>query len=188
MSRVVVALFVASVSLSACGQVFYMPVQYQYFSGGRAYYYGGSDPYVHARAQALSQEVGFGRTNGYAFVSGNVHTHREVVTEPTRAYTDMIPHWNGRVFGYTENDARNAAYQNADLYFRKSDLPRMSIRADDGTWVVPPQPTPGQGSIDIRPYRAEAKPVLQPTPILIIPKRLLDKPLWGPGTPMVDAR
>jgi hypothetical protein len=166
-----------------------MPVQYQYFSGGRAYYYGGSDPYVHARANALSGEVGFGRTNGYAFVSANIDTHREVVTERTRAYTDTIPHWNGRIFGYTPDDARNAAHQNADLYFRKSDLRALAIPQSDGTWAVPPQPTPGQGTIEIRPYRpADAKPVLQPTPILIIPKRLLDKPLWGPGTPMAEAR
>src|SRR5690348_13173020 len=105
-------------SSSASAQVIYEPVQYQYFSGGRAYYYGGSDPQVHVDANHLSHEPGYGRTQEYAFHSGNIDTHREVVTEPIRVYTDMIPNWNGHIFGYTVDDARNAAYMNSATYFR----------------------------------------------------------------------
>jgi hypothetical protein len=32
------------------------------------------------------------------------------------------------------------------------------------------------------------RPVTQPKPILIIPKRLLDKPLWPSNNPTADAR
>ena len=101
----------------ASAQIFYQPVQYQYFSGGRMYYYGGSDPQVHYDANYLSNVNGYGRTQGYAFHSGNIDTHREVVTEQTRVYTDMIPTWNARIFGFTADDAHNEANNNAATYF-----------------------------------------------------------------------
>ena len=69
MSRLIVSFcgaLVALASTAASAQVFYEPVQYQYFAGGRAYYYGGHDWRVHARANQLSHEPGYGRTNGYA--------------------------------------------------------------------------------------------------------------------------
>jgi hypothetical protein len=192
MSRFVVLaslLIVLTASPATRAQVIYEPVQYQYFSGGRAYYYGGANPHTHWRANLNSQDPGYGRTNGWAFVTGNVDTHREVGTEPIRAYSDAIPHWNGRVYGYTPNDARNAAYENAGTYFRKADLLKTSIRQEDGTWHVPAQPTAVRGTIEIRPYRAVTPvPATSPKPILIIPKRLLDKPLWGTQAPMADAR
>jgi hypothetical protein len=183
-------LIVASSSASA--QVFYEPVQYQYFSGGRAYYYGGSDPQVHYNANMLSHEPGYGRTNEYAFHSGDIDRHREVVTEPTRVFNDMIPNWNARFFGYTVDDARNAAYNNAPTYFRKADIKHMARVQEDGTWVVPSQAMParamGTGTIEIRPYRPMVRPVSEPKPLLIIPKRLLDKPLWPSNNPTADAR
>ncbi|MDB5324121.1 MAG: hypothetical protein JWN40_5752 [Phycisphaerales bacterium] len=182
------ALLLASAS-SASAQVFYEPVQYQYFSGGRAYYYGGSNPQVHYDANYLSHVSGYGRTQGYAFHSGNIDTHREVVTEQTRVYTDMIPYWNARIFGFTANDARNEAYSNAATYFRKADVARVARVQEDGTWVVPVQATSGAGTIEIRPYRPMVRPVVaEPKPILIIPKRLLDKPLWPSNNPTADAR
>jgi hypothetical protein len=172
---------------SASAQVIYEPVQYQYFSGGRAYYYGGADPQVHIEAHHLSHEQGYGRTQEYAFHSGNIDTHREVVTEPVRVYTDMIPNWNGHVYGYTVDDARNAAYMNSATYFRKADLLRTARVQEDGTWVVPSQPTP-RGTIEIRPYRPVVRPAVEPKPILIIPKRLLDKPLWPSHNQTASAR
>lgn len=198
MSRRVVVLSVCAVfsmlAMSARAQVVYEPVQYQYFSGGRAYYYGGADPYVHWKANQLSREEWYGRTQGYAFHSGTIDTHREVSTEPTRVYTDMIPTWNARVFGYTENDARNAAYANAATYFRKADLRRMARVEADGTWTVPSQPgasAAGRGTIEIKPVRAvtpAVRPVGEPKPLLVIPKRLLDRKLWEEPRMTADAR
>lgn len=191
MSRVItasIAVFLCAFASAGAGaQVVYEPVQYQYVSGGRFYYYGGSSPLVHRNANLLSHEPSFGRSNGWAFHSGSIDTHREVGTEPTRAYTDMIPTWNARVFGYTAGDARNAAYANSATYFRKADLPLMARVAPDGTWVVPAHatsPAAGAGTIEIKVVRPAT-----PKPILSIPKRLLDKPLWDdPDRVTADAR
>jgi len=171
----------------ASAQIVYEPVQSQYFAGGRAYYYGGSDPRVHASARRESGLSSWGRSNGYAFHSGTIDTHREVSTEPTRVYSDQVPGWNARVFGYTANDAQNQANANAYTYFRKADLLRTAIRQADGSWLVPAQPSPVRGMIQIRPAVRTMRPVADektpatPKPVLIIPKRLLDKPLWGNG-------
>lgn len=181
---------------AAAAQVIYEPVQYQYSAGGRTYYYGGADPFIHRRAASQSYVSGYGRTNGWAFHSATIDTHREVSTEPQRIFSDAMPTLDARFHGYTADDARNEAYQNATRYFRKADLPRTAVRQQDGSWVVPAQLAPA-GSIVIRPYVPvksdrpmidDAKPKAEPKPILIIPKRLLDKPLWGPSTPMANAK
>ena len=61
----------------------------------------------------------------------------------------------------------------------------------DGTWSVPPQvgEVP-RGTIEIRPWKPvmTTTPVIDPKPFLVIPKRLLDKPLWPSNTPTADAR
>jgi hypothetical protein len=191
MSRSVVALlFLVVVSSSASAQVVYEPVQYQYWSGGRAYYYGGSNPLVHYRAGVNSQDPGFARSGGYAFHSARLDTHREVVTEPTRIYSDSTPYWNARVFGASVDDARNAAYANSATYFRKADLKYLARVEADGTWSVPASAGATTGTIEIKPtYRGWMKPVYtEPRPILIIPKRLLDKKLWGEPLQTADAR
>ncbi|HEY7116073.1 MAG TPA: hypothetical protein VH475_05785 [Tepidisphaeraceae bacterium] len=197
MTRVVASLFAAALLLSFVGsipvsaQVIYTPVQYQYFAGGRAYYYGGHDPFIHAKAQQLTYVTGWGRTEGYAFHSGSIDTHREVSTERPRVYSDMIKNQEAGQFGFTDNDARNEAYAEAARYFRKADIARAAIVQPDGSWVVPAA-TPAAGTIDIRPYRVMAPPAAapytEPKPILIIPKRLLDKKLWPSETPTADAR
>jgi len=178
----------AAMSFCAAGasaQIVYEPVQSQYFAGGRAYYYGGSDPRVHYSAARESGLSSWGRSNGYAFHSGNIDTHREVSTEPTRIYTDQVPGQNARFFGYTADDAQNQANANSYSYFRKADLLRTAIRQSDGTWVVPAQPSPARGTIQIILARSIVRPMIgdkkapAPKPVLIIPKRLLDKPLWG---------
>src|SRR5207237_1367470 len=141
MSRVAVALFCVLffvVGSSASAQIFYQPVQYQYFSGGRSFYYGGSDPYVQYCANPRSHAPWYGRSMGYAFHSATIDVHEEVTTEPVRVFTDMIPGQNARFFGYTVDDAHNAANANAALYFRKADVVRMARVQEDGTWVVPP--------------------------------------------------
>jgi hypothetical protein len=184
---VLFASVVSVIASSASAQVFYEPVKYQYSSGGTYYYYGGSDPQVHRDAKELSHERGFGRTEGYAFHSGTIDVHREVVTEPVRVFTDEIPYWNARFFGYTVDDARNAAYQNSATFFRKADLARLARVQADGTWSVSANASV-RGTIDIRPVAPAVRPVTEPKPILIIPKRLLDKKLWGEPLQSADAR
>jgi hypothetical protein len=183
---------------AAPAQIFYMPVIYQWQSpnGGGHYYYGGTDPVVHIHANANSLAPGYGRTDGYAFHSGNYQVHREVMTEPVRIYSDAVSSLqNGRFFGMTIDDAANEAAANAMLYYRKGDLLRDNkIVQPDGTWVIPAYQLP-RGSVTIRPYAASSmitpmvadKPKVEPKPVLIIPKRLLDKPLWGTPNPLVSA-
>jgi|GEM_PF-925350 len=191
-AALLIVLFMLALSSGAFAQVVYAPVQYQYFSGGQSYYYGGSDPAVHYCANLLSQELNFGRTQEYAFHSGNIMVHREVVTEPTRVFSDTMPGLNARFYGYTIDDARNAAYANAPTYFRKADIAKVARVQADGTWVVPSTTampaSMSAGTIEIKPYRAMARPAAEPKPILIIPKRLLDKPLWPSRDPVADAR
>jgi hypothetical protein len=177
-------------SSAAFAQVIYTPVQYQFFAGGRAYYYGGTDPSVHADFTALSSVPGYGRTGGYAFQSGDLDRHREVTTERAPVFTDSMPGQDARQFGFTPQNAANEALANSPTYFRKADVVRMARVEADGTWTVPANATPASGTIDIRPMRpaAPAMRTVEPKPILIIPKRLLDKPLWPKNNQTADAR
>ena len=176
---------------AASAQVIYTPVQYQFSVGGRLYYYGGTDPSVHTDFAALSSVPGYGRTDGYAFHSGDLDRHREVVTERAPIFTDAMPGQDARQFGFTPQNAANEALANSPTYFRKADVVRMARVQTDGSWVVPSNNVPARGSIEIRGVgvvnRAPAV-YTEPKPILIIPKRLLDKKLW-PEQPMrADAR
>ena len=184
-------LIVVSSSSAASAQVIYSPVQYQHFAGGRAYYYGGTDPLVHENVATLSLVPGYGRTDGYAFQSGDLARHREVTTERARVYTDAIPGQEAGQFGFTPKDAANEAYANSPTYFRKStDVVRMARVQADGSWVVPATTVPARGSIEVRGLGVipRTPTYTEPRPLLIIPKRLLDKKLW-PAEPMrADAR
>ena len=176
---------------AASAQVIYQPVTYQWQSpnGGGYYYYGGTNHHVHAHANANSLVPGYGRTGGYAFQSGDHHVHREVVTEGPRIYSDAVSysHNNARYYGFHIHNAANEAYANAATYFRKGDLERNALLQEDGTWLVPAYNI-RKSSIMIRPYvkpidtnrvMGTSKPKAEPKPVLIIPKRLLDKKLWG---------
>jgi hypothetical protein len=177
-------------SSPASAQIIYTPVQYQYFSGGRPYYYGGTDPGVHQDVARLSLVPNYGRTNGYAFQSGDIDRHREVSTERARVYTDALPGEDARQFGFTPNDAANEALANSPCYFRKADVIRYARVQPDGSWVVPANTVPARGSIEIRGVGVVPRtPVYtEPKPILIIPKRLLDKKLWPDPQMRADAR
>jgi hypothetical protein len=134
---------------------------------------------VHSFAQQPVGGAGrWGRVNGWAFASGNIHTHREVATEPVRAYTDALPYINARWFGFTPNDARNDAYFNATSYFRKRDLLNAGVRTPDGALVVPADAQPVQvmpdGAMYIGPRTRGA--TTGPKPVLIIPKDQLKRP------------
>ena len=183
------SLFLSAGASAASAQVFYQPVTYQWQSpnGGGTYYYGGTNPHVHAHANSTSLVPGYGRTGGYAFQSGDYQVHREVMTEPLRIYSDATPYFaNARFHGMRIHNAANEASANAALYFRKADLDTNALLQADGTWLVPAYNVRG-GTVHIRPYVKpidvnrvmDTKPKAQPKPVLVIPKRLLDKPLWG---------
>jgi hypothetical protein len=175
MSRVVICLALLAIVSSASAQVIYTPVQYQYSAGGTTYYYGGSDPRVHELAAEIhSDSPSYGRTAGFAFVSGDAWVHREVDNEPTRVYTDALPMRNAGDFGFTPNDARNEAYNNLPRYFVKRDLLHAAV-AVDGAWVVPAQAAP------IRVYKSNGMSIdrhreTMPQPLMIIPKEMLTPP------------
>jgi hypothetical protein len=189
LALVIASLLLSAGASAASAQVFYMPVTYQWESpnGGGHYYYGGTNPHVHVHANTTSLVPGYGRTDGYAFHSGDYQVHREVRTEPVRIYSDAHPYGlNGRVYGMRIHDAANEANANAALYFRKADLERNALLQEDGTWMVPAYNV-RRASMTIRSYVKpvdmnrvmDTKPKAEPKPVLIIPKRLLDKPLWG---------
>lgn len=182
MSRTVVALAalcVLLVSSSSFAQIIYEPIQYQYGSGQNVYWYGGSDPRVHyAAAQPITPGGTWGRVNGWNFASGNVTTHREVSSEPTRTFVDVpgFQYANATFWGYGPDDARNDAYFNSTRYFKKSDLLAAAVRMSDGSYHVPAQARPIQtisgGVSYIGPQRGGS-----PKPVFIIPKDQLKKQL-----------
>jgi hypothetical protein len=170
-----VALVVGAVTSSdLSAQVIYEPVQYQYEAGGQHYYYGGTNPNIHRWAHTPVGGAGrWGRTNGFAFVSGNIDTHREVVDEHrVRAFTDAMPYINAHIYGFTATDARNEAYFNVPLYFRKGDLLNAAVRVN-GAYVVPAQAQPIR--ID-RDRDGRDRPTTTPRPVMIIPKDQIFKP------------
>ena len=179
-------------SAPAFAQVIYTPVQYQHFVGGRAYYYGGADPAVHDNVALLAQVPGFGRTGGYAFHSGDVTRHREVTTERPLVFSDALPYQEAGQFGFRPHNAANEAYANSPTYFRKStDVVRMARVQADGSWVVPATTVPARGAIEVRGLGVVPRTpatYTEPKPLLIIPKRLLDKKLWTEQPMRADAR
>jgi hypothetical protein len=165
----------------ASAQLIFQPVQYQY-GGQNSFYYGGSNPLVIERGnQPACGE--YGRVHGYAFVSDNGVSHREVSTEPLRVYSDCVGRGfrNAAIFGYSIDDARNEAYSNVPLVFRMRDLIAHAEPVSDGTWVVPPNAPYNRapGTIEIKPYVRPA-PSSNPHPVLIIPKKLLEEPTPAP--------
>ena len=174
-----VALVVCAVTSSeASAQVIYEPVQYQYEAGGQPYYYGGSDPAIHAYAQTPVGGCGrWGRTSGLMFVSGDIDHNRAVRDENTvRTFTDAMPYTNAHVYGFTATDARNEAYCNLPLFFRKGDLLNAAVLVN-GAYVVPAQAQP----IHIDRDGDRRRPTTAPRPIMIIPKNKIYKPQPQPS-------
>lgn len=178
MSRVAIALaLLVCVASSASAQIIYEPVQYQYEAGGTTYYYGGSDPRIHALAQRPFSSSGtWGRVNGFAFASST----RSVSNEPVRVFTDTTGSINAHQLGATPNDARNEAYANQPRYFVKRDLLRAAVPQADGSFVVPAQALP------VRIYKSSGvevtpAPATMPRPLMIIPKDQLIKPIPTPS-------
>lgn len=169
----------------ANAQIIYEPVQYQY-GGQNPYYYGGSDPRVHDSAlHPWAPGTTWGRGNGFAFRSSNLHTHRAVVTERPRTFTDALPFQNAWVYGFTANDARNEAYARQPRYFRKADLIQAARPDDSGRGLVVPAhwaELPPAGTILIRPTSRHALEHRGVRPVLIIPKDLLERGDDGDST------
>jgi hypothetical protein len=176
MSRLFAVLIAVVVAAPAFGQIIYEPAQYQYCCAGQVYYYGGTNPYVvdFANRHALNEYYRPTPFNGY--------TYRQHVP----VYTDLLPYRDAAAYGLTPEFAQNESARNTLVYFRKGDLFRYARQAADGTIVVPSK-APSDGYVDPAcldlhdhsTYRSVRYPTTMPGrgQIIIIPKRLLDRPL-----------
>ena len=144
MSRrfVVAAFLVACASApSAFGQIIYENVRYQHVSGsGQTYYYGGNEPRTFYWAELRSAlDAGFYNRYRYGAFSGGDRSG-ELFNPQSPVYSDYLPYYNARRYGFTADDARNQAVRTAPLYFRKVDLLRAAEVLPDGSVVVPSHP------------------------------------------------
>ncbi|HWB54529.1 MAG TPA: hypothetical protein VG722_10065 [Tepidisphaeraceae bacterium] len=94
------ALFVGSAASAA---VIYEPVQYQYNDGHRVFYYGGTNP----------------RIIEHGFVNAWLARGTPL---PPAVYIDALPLRNAANFGYTPDNAHNAARFFIPRYFEKKNL------------------------------------------------------------------
>ncbi|HEX3357473.1 MAG TPA: hypothetical protein VHS31_10925 [Tepidisphaeraceae bacterium] len=183
MLRIIAVLIGCVVVSSVSAQIIYEPIRYQY-SVQTPYYYGGNDSDVF-RSAARDHA---GAKNGYVEAHGDYRSHREVSDVASRVYVDEFPRGNAAILGYTDADARNAAYQNAPRYFRKIDLLMHAMQDDTGAWHVPAQISGnGPGTIEIKPY-VRRTPAMMPKPILIFPKDLLNKPATQSKLTVADSQ
>ena len=182
-----------SAAPAAFAQVIYEPVQYQYpvGYGNQHYYYGGSNPVVHenARVSPQCQPLQFGyATNLHRFDGGNSFGQPSPLYYRPLVFTDCIGGGltNAANFGWLPVDARNEAVANAPTYFRKVDLLASAVPGSDGVYHVPP--TAPQvyimNSAGWPAYSTTRPAATLPSAtmpgrgnVIIIPKRLLDRPL-----------
>src|SRR4051794_24144624 len=89
MARLVALGLLFMLASSASAQIVYEAVEYQYRAEGTIYYYGGTNPGVHAyAAEPIPPSHTWGRVHGLAFGSGDLRVHREVTNEPQRVFSD----------------------------------------------------------------------------------------------------
>lgn len=190
--------------------IIYAPVQYQYRDpamSAPAFYYGGSNPVVFDQAALQQQRYNMGPTirgtsTNTTYIGTSYATEGRFAyalnrtgianISPAVTYTDLLPAGvNAYPYGYSPTDARNDAYANAPLYFRKGDLLASGYRTPDGSIVVPAE-APLPGTVEVRPAHAPTtQPATEPAasqPILIIPKGLLKKKLNSSSTPLASAK
>jgi len=161
------ALVVTFVSTHSFAQTFYEPVRYQYGDRCNVYYYGGTDPRVHAHANSPA----FARQRGFAYASAGVDAQREVSNEPVRVFVDELPFRNAAVYGVTPSDAANTSNASVPLYFRKRDLVTTGVTQADGTVTVPSQMSSVAPGVRITPSAPRVRVAPFPRPILVIPLR-----------------
>jgi hypothetical protein len=180
---VVVVLGSLLLSSNAFAQVVYEPIRYQHQTArGDVYYYGGSDPRVHAVAgyDGLCRGYSYA-TNLHNFDGGNSFNQPSPFFYRPAVFTDCVPLRDASRFGYTQADARNEAYANAPTYFRKADLLESAIPTYNGGWVVPANaplyvapPAMRHNGNGYSTTRTTTSPA-RPGQVIIIPKRLMDK-------------
>ena len=174
----VVVLFVAASSASA--QVIYEPVRYQY-GDALKYYYGGNNPAMFDYAERVLCRNGY--PNSMLRNYTNLYNTVGQVGENKIILTDCLPLHNAAAYGFTVNDARNEAYGNVPLYFRKRDLLDAAIPAADGTLVVPAQARPREMGM-ARDMRSATPTEPKPRAILILPKKGTSKE--GDAKPVIN--
>ena len=194
MPRLFAALLLACIVVSsASAQIIYEPVQYQYpvGYGNEHYYYGGSNPAVHenARVSPQCQPLQFGyATNLHRFDGGNSFGQPSPLYYHPLVFTDCIGGGltNAANFGWLPVDARNEAVANAPTYFRKIDLLASAVPGSDGFYHVPPTApqvyvmnSTGWPAYPTTRPAATSPSATVPSRgnVIIIPKRLLDRPL-----------
>ena len=179
---VAVALCSLALSSAAFAQVVYEPIRYQYETPrGERYFYGGTDPRVHAIAGSdLCRGYSYG-TNLPNFDDGRPFNQPSPIGDRPVVFTDCVPFRDAYRFGYTPADARNEAYANAPTYFRKADLLETAIPTPTGGWVVPASAPRYAPTVSIHgahrhpAMRSTTGPASRPGQVIIIPKRLMDK-------------
>lgn len=169
----------ASLAPAAMAQIVYEPVTVQH-GGQNTYYYAGSDSAIHEAARFPSAPgTGWGRTNGYAFVS----KHRAVVERTPRIFTDAFGSFDARVYGMTVDDVVNEANARLPRYFRKGEL-LMSAKVRDGARIVSPYGPESmkKGTILIRPsqirpsrIQPSSPPLFRRGPVFVVPKGMMDQ-------------
>src|SRR5207253_7863498 len=109
MSRCIAFIVCALCASSSFAQIYYEPVRYQYSACDRNYFYGGSDPRVLAHANYYACNTHFKRSL-HNFDGGTSFDEPAPFFDYEAVYMDSVPRMDARHFGYTESDARNAAY------------------------------------------------------------------------------
>jgi hypothetical protein len=175
MSRCIAFIVCALCASTSFAQIYYEPVRYQHSACGQTYFYGGSDPHMIAHANYYACNTHFKRSL-HNFDGGNSFNEPAPFFDYAPVYMDSVPRMDARYFGYTESDARNAAYAAAPRYFRKSDLLASAQVVADGSLVVPADAQPAM-RVYVKPGYRAAGTMPGKGQIIIIPKRLLDRTL-----------
>ena len=169
-------------------QVVYEPVQSQYRTEHATYYYGGSNPRVHAYARQKLECFYDGRSTREGVYDVG-YLHKNLIGRPPQyVVSDCAPYLNAIIYGYTSVDARNEAYARVPRFFRMADLLTSAVASGDGMGVI--VPAQARGTIDIHSpsvspaTRPATGPASQPKAILIIPKKTAP----DAGKTVTDAR
>ena len=175
MSRVFALVIVGLIASPSLAQVIYEPVTFQHGTDVK-YFYGGGERITHRYAE---HEINQRSYASYGVFSGSDRSRtRELFNERAFVFSDAVPLKELSRYGYTENDARNEANANAPLYFRKHELLRAAERQFDGSLVVPAD-VKVAGRLYVRDAAngATTGPATTRGAVIIIPKKLLEKPV-----------